>query len=146
MLFRSERYLGFISELIRKGLPVSEENICWFGTSEKADLLAGKPDWLDRFVENRLASCTAAVCYNDEIAYSLVRRLLKAGRRIPEDTAVVSFDNSHLCSLSPVPLTSLAHERHKLGSSAAEALLKLFRQKPASGACFPWSLHERRSG
>ena len=141
-----ERYSGFVSEIVQKKLPLEEEHICWYDTAGREALLEGHADWLERFAGERLSPCTAVVCYNDEIAYALERCLLGKGLRVSEDIAVVSFDNSHLCSLSPVPLTSLSHERHQLGSSAAEALLRMIRQKPASGASFPWSLRERVSG
>ena len=121
------------------------ERYLWYDTAAREALLAGRGDWLARFAEG-LAPCTAVVCYNDEIAYPLIRALLRMGRRVPEDTAVVSFDNSHLCTLSPVPITSLAHEKHQMGTLAAKALLRLLAGKPAAGARLPWTLRERRSG
>ena len=141
-----ERYFGFVSELIRRNAPVPESCICWYDTSGREAMLDGKAEWMERFVRERAGVCSAAVCYNDETAYALVRCLKKNGRSVPGDLAVVSFDNSHLCSLSPVPLTSLAHERHRLGSSAAEALLRLMQGRKVSGARLPWVLRERTSG
>ena len=108
--------------------------------------MSGHFDWLDRFVFTRLPDASAVVCYNDEIAYPLIRTLIAAGRRVPEDIAVVSFDNSHFCTLSPVPLTSLAHERHQMGTEAAHTLLRLMRGKEAHSIRLPWTLHERSSG
>ena len=140
-----ERYLGFASALLREGLSLEEAHILWYDTAAREALLAGRGDWLERFAA-RLAPCTAVVCYNDEIAYPLIRALLRIGRRVPEDAAVVSFDNSHLCTLSPVPITSLAHEKHQMGTLAAKALLRLLAGKPAPGARLPWTLRERRSG
>lgn len=140
-----ERYLGFVSALLREGLELDEAHILWYDAGDRAALLAGHGDWLERFAA-RLAPCTAVVCYNDEIAYPLIRFLLRSGRRVPEDAAVVSFDNSHLCTLSPVPVTSLAHERHQMGTLATRTLLRMLRGKPGAGARLPWTLRIRRSG
>ena len=141
-----ERYQGYLSELLEAGQPVSESRVLWYATEERDQLMDGHYDWLDRFVYSRLPGCTAVVCYNDEIAYALIRTLIAGGRRVPEDCAVVSFDNSHFCSLSPVPITSLAHERHQMGTSAARALLQLMRGRTTRSVRLPWILRERSSG
>ena len=141
-----ERYSGFLAEQLEAGLPAGEENILWFSTEDRNRLMAGQFDWLDRFVHSRIRECTAAVCYNDEIAYALIRTLLSAGYRVPEDLAVVSFDNSHLCTLSPVPITSLTHERHQMGNTAAKALLQLMHGKNVRNVRLPWILKVLQSG
>ena len=141
-----ERYCGFVSAQLDAGLPLEEKNILWYSTEDRDRLMDGHFERLDHFVHARLRDCTAAVCYNDEIAYALIRTLLAAGRRVPEDFAVVSFDNSYLCSLSPVPITSLAHERHQMGSTAAKALLQLMHGKNVRSIRLPWILRERQSG
>ena len=141
-----ERYYGFLAEQLEAGLMVSEEDILWYSTEDLDRMVAGQFDWLDRFVHNRLRGCTAVVCYNDEIAYALIRTLLAVGLQVPDDCAVVSFDNSHLCTLSPVPITSLSHERHKMGLTAAKTLLRLMRGEDARSVRLPWSLYQRQSG
>ena len=142
----TERYQGFVSELIRSGCPVDENAILWYDTEDQRHLLR-EPDRLpERFDLTRLSGCDALVCCNDEIAYHLIRHLLKAGVRVPEDIAVVSFDNSHYCLLSPVSITSLTHEKHQPGRAAAEALLNLINEKSARSARLSWTLRERASG
>ena len=142
----TERYQGFISELIRSSCPVDENAILWYDTEDQRHLLR-EPDRLpERINLSRLSDCDALVCCNDEIAYHLIRHLLKAGVRVPEDMAVVSFDNSHYCLLSPVSITSLTHEKHQPGRAAAEALLNLINEKSARSARLSWTLRERASG
>ena len=142
----TERYGGYMAELLAAGLSVPEESVLWYATEDRDRLMDGEYTWLDRFVHTRLSGCTAVICYNDELAYALIRTLLAAGSRIPEDYAVVSFDNSHYCTLSPVPITSLAHERHQMGSTAARILLRLMRGNSENGVRLAWSLRERKSG
>ncbi len=141
-----ERYHGFLSALIRAGCPVIEKSILWYDTENRENLLNGRRDWLMRYIRNALSPCSAIMAYNDEIAYQLIRCLTREGLRVPEDIAVVSFDNSHYCRLSPVSITSLAHERHQMGTAAASALLKLIRGEKARSVRLPWTLMQRDSG
>ena len=59
---------------------------------------------------------------------------------------MVSFDNSHYCSLSPVSITSLSHERHQMGTTAARMLIRLMQGNSAHGVRLPWTLRARNSG
>ena len=141
-----ERYRGYLAELLEAGQTVPEESILWYDTEDRDRLMNGQYNRLDRFVHSRLTGCTAVVCYNDEIAYALIRTLLASEIRVPEDCAVVSFDNSHYCSLSPVSITSLSHERHQMGTTAARMLIRLMRGNNARGVRLPWTLRARNSG
>ena len=107
---------------------------------------AGRDEWMYAFIRRRLPGCSAVVCYSDEIAYPLIHCLRAEGLRVPEDVAVVSFDNSHYCTAGPVSITSLAHERHELGSLAAGMLLDRIRARHVDDALLPWTLRERESG
>ena len=96
---------------------MDESRICWIDTLEIKDF--------SRIVEklkNRLRGCTACVCYNDEVAHELTRRMLQNGKKIPEDLSVVGIDNSDLARLNPVPLTSVGHPMEALGTRAAEMI------------------------
>ena len=52
-------------------------------------------------------TCSACVCYNDEIAHLVTEQCIQAGIRIPDDLSLVSVDNSELAKLNAVPLTSV---------------------------------------
>ena len=90
--------------------------------------------------------CTAIVCYNDEIASRLVGLLLKQGVRIPDEVAVVSFDNSPYSELSVLPITSLSHGEYNVGRMAAELLIRLLHGETCSSSLAPWTLVSRKSG
>ena len=100
---------------------------------------------LTDFLQNRLGEATAVICYNDEIAFHLVQVLLAAGRRVPEEVAVVSFDNSYLSQISPVPITSLSH-RSRMGRVAAEQMIGLLLGEAARSKSLEWELVARSSG
>jgi DNA-binding LacI/PurR family transcriptional regulator len=66
---------------------------------------------------------SAAFCVNDNLATGVMRLALDRGLRIPEDFAVVGFDNSQFAPLCPVPLTSIEQNGIEMGAKAAELLL-----------------------
>ena len=135
-----QRYSGFISELFRNGLIIPDENVFWY-TTETKETIFDKPE----DVPKQLGDNTAVVCYNDEIAFSLVKCLLAADRRIPEDIAVVSFDNSSLSRISPVPITSLSYEGRNIGRIAAQKLVDILNGKEVCSEVVQWSLVQRES-
>ena len=80
-----------------------------------------------------------------EIAAPLMASLLRAGRRIPEDIAVISFDRSAYSDMTPVPLTSLTHPKEEIGRVAARKLLRMIQGKKEHSELLPWTLEERAS-
>ena len=66
---------------------------------------------------------TAVACINDLLAIGMLQELLKAGVKVPEDVAVVGYDDIAFAAVSAVPLTSVRQPRLQLGRRAAELLL-----------------------
>lgn len=141
-----QRYHGVISAIRDAGLPIQDSRFAWYGTEDRRCLLEEKDSrLLTDFLQKRLDGATAVICYNDEIAYPLIQTLLAAGRRVPEEVAVVSFDNSHLSQIGPVPVTSLSH-RSRMGQVAAEEMFRLLQGEPAHSKFLEWELISRSSG
>lgn len=138
-----QRYAGYLSALRDLELPFEDQRVFWYNTESKALLLSDDSLW-DQ-AGDVLRSCTALVCYNDEIASRLVSLLTKRGVRIPQDVAVVSFDNSPYSELSVIPITSLSHGEYNVGRMAAELLVKQFQGEPCQSQLAPWTLVERQS-
>lgn len=140
-----ERYQGFLSGMRDSEHSVAERSILWYSTDDRDSLISGESDMLERFILHRLRPCTAVICYNDEIAYYLVHDLVRMQLHIPNDVAVVSFDNSYYCTASPVGVTSLGHERRKMGTAAAHALIDVINGKSARSVRLPWGIIQRGS-
>ncbi|UOQ56802.1 LacI family transcriptional regulator [Leucobacter allii] len=68
---------------------------------------------------------TAVLCANDMLALGLVQELLGAGLRVPEDIAVVGYDDIAWAELGAVPLTTIAQPRELLGRTAVEMMMHL---------------------
>ena len=65
---------------------------------------------------------------------------------VPDEVAVVSFDNSYYSDLCPVRITSLAHEVGKLGRIAAQLLLEHIDGRPCRSQSISWRLIQKESG
>lgn len=141
-----ERYFGLLSALRDENIPFYEECIGFFDTAQLASLQKRQDTaFLSEFLLNQLKDATAIVCYNDEIAYWLMKELTYKNLRVPEDVSVVCFDNTYLSELSSTQLTSLSHKNHEMGTSAAQMLLRLMKGSSVSSQKLPWHLTVKRS-
>ncbi len=66
---------------------------------------------------------TAIVTASDTLAFGAIEALRARGRRIPEDVALVSFDDPLFGDLLDPPVTALARNERELGELAASLLL-----------------------
>ena len=67
---------------------------------------------------------TAAFCANDLVALGLLQQLVRQGISVPDDIAIVGYDDIDFAAAAAVPLTSVRQPRHQLGRTAAELLLR----------------------
>ena len=141
-----QRYHGAVSALRDAGIPIRDSGFLWYDTEDRAAVIDGSNDLLDAFISRRLADATAVVCYNDEIAYHLIRRLLETGRSVPDDVTIVSFDNSFYCQIGPVPITSMGHRTNQTGKTAARLLLDMMDGGKPQSLSLKWELFCRKSG
>jgi len=65
----------------------------------------------------------ALFCYNDLVAVGALQACVELGRRVPEDVAVVGFDDIPLAALVTPPLTTCRVPRYELGVQAMRLLL-----------------------
>ena len=138
-----QRFVGYLDAMQELDLPLEDKNILWYDTEQKERFLRNgfDPAWAAEFV----ASCSAVVCYNDEIAARLVSCLTKMGLSVPGDVAVVSFDNSPISEMSTPRITSLSHAQHNVGRLAAELLFRHLRGEVCASKLVPWVLNEKDS-
>ena len=64
----------------------------------------------------------AVFALHDRIAMSVLEAAAEIGLRVPEDLAVVGFDNDPLAEKLRVPLTTIAQPREQIGRMAASLL------------------------
>ena len=85
------------------------------------------------FTRNRGAP-DALFCGNDQIARGAADALREMGRSVPEDVAIVGFDNWNVMTdATRPPLTSVDMNLGALGSEAGAALLEMIAGRPLVG-------------
>ena len=67
---------------------------------------------------------SAVMCANDLIALGMLKRLSQIGVAVPQDIAVVGYDDVSFASMLSPPLTSVRQPKYELGAIAAELLLE----------------------
>lgn len=138
------RYEGYREALGRNGIPFVRELLC--------DLKLGQ-DNIREVVRELIESATppdAIFFGNDLRALTGMQAIKAAGLRIPEDIAVVGFDDLPVSPLSDPPLTTIRQDVVMMGRVAAEMLWtqlgKPVAQRPEPEVrALPVSLIERAS-
>ena len=91
------------------------------------------------------AAASAVFCANDQMALGLLRALADAGRRVPEDVAVIGFDDVPDAANYRPPLTTIRQDFAALAHRAVEALVADIEGGAADGAVIGTTLVERES-
>ncbi|MFB7178874.1 substrate-binding domain-containing protein [Streptomyces sp. NPDC056257] len=90
------------------------------GPLSDADMFARTLDYLCEAVT--AGGVTAALVHSDTDAIMLIPRLQARGVRVPEDLAVITYDDE-VAGMADVPLSAVAPAKHEVGARAAALLL-----------------------
>lgn len=80
---------------------------------------------------------TGAFCTNDLVAVGLLQGLIVHGLRVPDDVAIVGYDDIDFAAAAAVPLSSVGQPRRRLGTTAAELLDRGVRRDRERGPTRP---------
>lgn len=122
-----KRFQGYIDALREHGLPIEEELIV--GSNGAMDQRPGYAteemgfDCMKRLLELKEPP-KAIFARNDITALGAISAIKSAGLRIPEDIAVVGYDDIPLARHTSPPLTTIRQPTREQGRLAAELLLK----------------------
>ena len=117
----TERYKGFVQAFNDGHVPLNPDYTLWFHTEDRrVKPMASVAELLEQ--KNPV---DGIVCYNDQIAVSVLNGLRALGYRVPEDISIVGYDNSSLAVNATIGLTSVNHPKEQLGEAAARMLLDL---------------------
>jgi DNA-binding LacI/PurR family transcriptional regulator len=95
----------------------------------------GRPDGGEAALQAILAldpRPTAVFCYNDMTAIGLIHAAQQAGLSIPQDVAVVGFDDILFASYLYPPLTTIAQPKVEMGQRAMHMMLSLITAREES--------------
>jgi DNA-binding LacI/PurR family transcriptional regulator len=91
------------------------------------------------------ADLDAVFAANDLMAIGALRALRDAGRRVPEDVAVVGFDDSPLSRVTEPPLSTVRQPIEEMGREMADMLMRLADADTHESAVLPTELVVRAS-
>lgn len=122
----NDRFLGYQGALTDLGLEFKDE---WVIHGEfdqevayrECDKLLGLED-----------SPTAIFCADDNMALGVMKRLNELKVKIPEDMAVVGFDDIQFGSISNPTLTTVRQPIYEIGRRGMEVLMRLINNKNTS--------------
>ncbi len=115
-----DRLAGYRQALEANGIPIDESLIMEGDFTEGGGMLA-----MQKLLS---ASPTAVFVASDMMAVGALKALRQAGLRVPDDIALVSFDDIPLASAIEPPLTTVRQPIERLGSIAVEVLLSLLEK------------------
>jgi len=107
-----EAGISFEEELVKTGRFVWED-----GYLATKDVLAQSP------------GCTGIFAGNDSMAYGAMQALMEMGMGIPEDMAIIGFDDLEFSLLTTPPLTTVRQPRREMGERAMATLISLLKEK-----------------
>lgn len=119
-----ERRLGYEQALSAAGLPVDERLIVESYFTEQSGLLAFEA------LLARGVHFSAIFAANDQMAYGVRLGLYRRGLRVPEDVALVGFDDLLGSAYTTPPLTTVRQSMLEQGRYAARGLLNLLADLP----------------
>lgn len=114
-----ERVSGYKQALIEKGLPIQDELISEgsdyteVGGKEAMQKLLSRPMWP-----------TAVFAINDLMALGAMMAIREAGLKIPQDIAILGFDDIPAARLVSPALTTTSHNQEFMGQTAARMLFE----------------------
>jgi LacI family transcriptional regulator len=112
-----DRYLGYVQALRQHGQTLLPELVV---ESDFTD--GGGYDAMQRLLPHHPDAVFIA---SDWMALGALRALRAAGLRVPEDIALVGFDNIPLASQTTPPLTTIRQQILQMGALASQMLLDL---------------------
>lgn len=118
------RYNGYINVLKKYGLP---EDMRFIQDIEPTMEAA------EQYISSVLKlpdHPTAFFCTNDTIAIGAVKAAIRAGLRVPQDFAVVGFDDSENSRIIEPELTTVHIDKQQMGHIAAQKLFDMINGEP----------------
>lgn len=116
-----ERELGYRNALMLNRQQVKEELIFKGNPS----LLLGQ-EAVKKLMQSK-QTFTAVFCWNDITALGVIKALQRYGKSVPDDVAVVGYDNIGMADISNPSLTTINQPVKEMGIAAVDYLLNIIK-------------------
>jgi LacI family transcriptional regulator, gluconate utilization system Gnt-I transcriptional repressor len=118
----ARRREGYVAAMADLGLPTQgliaaskRSTSVGLGGQLFAEVLGQRPD------------VTAVFACNDDLALGMLFECQRRSIRVPDDVAIVGFNDLGFSNYSMPPLTTVSTERRRIGSWAAQSILEIIR-------------------
>lgn len=111
------RLKGYKKALLEAGIEPAEQYVCYADFNQ-----SGGEEMARKILEVR-PHPTAIFAANDLIALGVIQHFEKCQIRIPQDIALVGFDDIEMARLVRPKLTTIANPKYELGQTAAQQLI-----------------------
>jgi DNA-binding LacI/PurR family transcriptional regulator len=123
-LFNSRNRLqGYLDALTKHNIPIQDSYII------HSHYRSDKVEEYTRYLMNLPQRPDAVFAINDYAAIEMMHVMKKIGLRIPEDVAVLGFNNENICRFVEPSLSSIDHPAHDIGVASAEILINHIRHQ-----------------
>lgn len=142
-LYGRQRAQGYRDALSAAGI---DADPAWHIDVASLDYAAGEAA-AHRLMQLKRNRPTAVFAVSDTLAIGAIKGLRAEGLRVPDDIAVMGFDDIAVAAQIDPPLTTVAQPMRELGETAARLLLKRLHDPRAEvpGVLLPHTLMLRRS-
>lgn len=123
----AERFRGYRAALESSGLVFDPELAVAGNFREESGLQA-----VTQLIE-RQQKFTALFAANDQMAFGAAVGLHRHGLRVPQDVALIGFDDLPMASYFVPPLSSVHESAYDLGSLAANSMLQMLNASSPTG-------------
>lgn len=116
----ADRYEGAVRAAARVGRP--ESDVLMLETPG-LNVAGGQVAGLQITAMSADARPSAVFCANDLLALGFLQEMTRQGVRVPDEIAIVGYDDIEFAAAAAVPLSSVRQPRQELGRMAAQLLL-----------------------
>jgi signal transduction histidine kinase/DNA-binding LacI/PurR family transcriptional regulator len=121
-----DRYRGYQDAMEDHGTPIEPTLVRPWFPPEKLPLARVEEQTLNEYLDEALAlGMEAVIGMADVTALQVQRKLQERGIRVPEEIAVVGFDDTYESHIVTPPMTTVKAPFYELGYAAVETLLDL---------------------
>ncbi len=135
-----DRFIGYKEALSEAGLPFDEALVIATEFSRSYGY-----EKTDKAILGGNLNCDAIFCVSDNIALGVIKRLSEAGVRVPDDIAVVGFDDIPGAAFSIPGITTVRQDVHEGGRLLVRNLLALMKGEKVGHSVIPVELVIRQS-
>jgi LacI family transcriptional regulator len=125
--FPDSRELGFRNAFMQNGLFVKESFIR--RTDSSPSFQCGYQEALKLF-EAHKGEFSAIFCYNDATAFGVLKALEEKGMRVPQDIAIVGYDDVQMAGIFKPALTTVRQPIREVGEALANLLIESIETPP----------------